>query len=128
MDFYLASYLPTLLMQLVFLALYIVGVVRSRGVARILLAVWVAVTAISTVLSTVLLPVITEAVGFPGYGLIFGIISALGSILLGVALIIGRPGYRGEDDRPVYGQPGPYPPQGGPYGYARQPPQGYRQP
>ena len=42
-----------------------------------------------------------------------GLLGMVNAVLLGLVLIIGRPGYRGEDDRRSY--PGqPYPPAGYP--------------
>ena len=81
------------ILQVFFIALFIVGVVRSRGVARILLAVWVAISVIGTVL-TLLAPGFIQRMGVQAYGLIAGTVNLIGSALLGVALIIGRPGHR----------------------------------
>lgn len=115
------------IMQVLFIALFILGVVRSRGVARILLAIWVAISVLGTVL-TVLAPGIVDRMGVQAYALIAGTVNLIGSALLGVALIIGRPGHRPLENQgyqaqlryptnPAYqpnpqvgyqGQPGPY--------------------
>ena len=120
-------------LQVVYLALFVVGVIRSRGIARILLAVWVVVSAISTVINIVA-PQLVDGIGISGFGIISFGVNFIGTVLLAIALILGRPGYHGEDDRPrypgaptVYGQqnhpgiaqPGQYGDQ--PYGSYEQP-------
>lgn len=94
--------------QLILLALYIVGVVRSRGAARVLLAVWVALTAGGIVLS-IMLEQLIVSLSVSGYSLLVGIVNFVGSAVLGVALIIGRPGYRGglTHQQPTWTAPPP---------------------
>ena len=98
-----ADLLPTLIFQSVFFALYIVGVVRSRGPARILLAAWVVVSAITFVLNFFVVPMLFNSMGAVSTSVLLSLVNAVGSILLGVALIIGRPGYRGEAVQPTGG-------------------------
>lgn len=122
-----AYVLSILLFQLPCFALFVVGVVRSRGVARILLGVWLGLSAVSLVLS-VATPALFGALGPSGFGLVSGIVNLAASALLGVALIIGRPGY--ATDRPELGVvDGAYPlqPFRGQQAYGQQPPQGYGQ-
>lgn len=76
------------------LGLFIAGVVLSRGVARVLLAAWVVIQAVSIVV-TLLAPNLIDTLGIAGWGLLNALITFGGSLLLGLALIIGRPGYRG---------------------------------
>ncbi|SHI44486.1 hypothetical protein SAMN02745244_00361 [Tessaracoccus bendigoensis DSM 12906] len=100
--------IPLLATQLILLALYIVGVVRSRGAARVLLAVWVGLTAGGIVLS-VMLEQLIVSLSISGYSLLVGIVNFVGSAVLGVALIIGRPGYRGglTHQQPTWTAPPP---------------------
>jgi len=97
--------LTFLLPSVVSLALFVVGVVLSRGVARILLAAWVAIQAVSVAV-TLLAPNLVDALGIAGWGVLNALITFGGSLLLGVALIVGRPGYRGEDAPVPTGYPG----------------------
>ena len=78
------------------LSLFIVGVVLSRGPARVLLAAWVVVHALSIGL-TVVAPQLVGAVGIGAWSLTNALIGFGGSLLLGIALIVGRPGHRGDE-------------------------------
>ncbi|AQP48593.1 hypothetical protein BW730_14880 [Tessaracoccus aquimaris] len=120
--FHAPDLLLFLVPQVAMLALYIVGVIRSAGVARILLAIWVVIHFAST-LFIVFVPGPlhpTDTV----YILLNSGLGAVGSILLALALILGRPGYRG-DPQPGYASPG-YPPAAGPNpGYGSNAPYGH---
>lgn len=104
--------LPTILAEVLFVALFIVAAVRSRGVARILLSIWIVTSTVGAILS-ILAPYLFGSLGYAGPSFVLGLLGMLNAVLLGLVLIIGRPGYRGEDDRRSY--PGqPYPPAGYP--------------
>lgn len=106
------SLIPTLLLAV----LFVFGVVRSGGVPRILLAIWVLLSTVTSVLNIVG-AALAWHMSYPGFGAAVSVTGFVSSILLAVALIIGRPGYRGAP--PAYGapmnHPGP-PPYGQPYG------------
>ena len=120
--FHAPDLLLFLVPQVAMLALYVVGVIRSAGVARILLAIWVVIHFVSTLLFVFLPGAMhpTHTV----YILLTTGLGSIGSILLALALILGRPGYRG-DPQPGYGSPG-YPPAAGPNpGYGPNAPYGH---
>lgn len=105
-----------LILQVLMVALYVVAVVRSRGVARILLAIWAALSLVMVVLSVISAPIV-NAIGVSMFSLLFTGLNFVGSVLLGVAILLGRPGVYQPDATqyfyagppPVYGQPGPSP-------------------
>lgn len=122
-----ASVLPLLVFQLPCLALYVVGVVRSRGVARILLAIWLGLSFVALAL-TLAMGSLVAGLGLSGFALLTGAVNLIGSLLLGIALIIGRPGYESGVPR---AWPGPGMPTGNqgfttpnPPEWGQQPPPG----
>lgn len=104
--------LPTILAEVLFVALFVVAIVRSRGVARVLLAIWTLTSTVGKFLG-IFAPQLFASLGYLGPSFVLGLLGMVNAVLLGLVLIIGRPGYRGEDDRRSY--PGqPYPPAGYP--------------
>ena len=101
----------SLIIPALLLALFIVGVVRSGGVPRILLAV-AAVTNGIGVLLGLFGHQISQSIGFAWYGMIVGVPNIVSGICTAVALIIGRPGVAKQ--QPNYGD---YPPAPGYPGY-----------
>ncbi len=101
----------SLIIPALLLALFIVGVVRSGGVPRILLAV-AAVTNGIGVLLGLFGHQISQSIGFAWYGMIVGVPNIVSGICTAVALIIGRPGVAKQ--QPNYGD---YPPASGYPGY-----------
>lgn len=95
------SLLPTILAEVLFVALFIVAAVRSRGVARILLSIWIVTSTVGAILS-ILAPYLFGSLGITGPSFVLWLLGMLNAVLLGLVLIIGRPGYRGEDDRRSY--------------------------
>ena len=101
----------SLIIPALLLALFIVGVVRSGGVPRILLAV-AAVTNGIGVLLGLFGHQISQSIGFAWYGMIVGVPNIVSGICTAVALIIGRPGVPTQPTNP-----GGYPPASGYPGY-----------
>lgn len=87
-------------LQLTAFVLFFVAVVRSRGIARVLLTCWVALSILTTVMTVFFAQVISDALGFLAFATLMAGVTGIGSILLGVTLVIGRPGYRTEPASP----------------------------
>ena len=101
----------SLIIPALLLALFIVGVVRSGGVPRILLAVAAVANGIGVLLG-LFGHQISHSIGFAWYGMIVGVPNIVSGICTAVALIIGRPGVAKQ--QPNYGD---YPPASGYPGY-----------
>lgn len=113
MSLYLPQALMSVALPVLLLVLFIVGVVRSGGVPRILLAVAAMASGISIVLIP-FAPQVADSIGFAGYGMLAAVPNVVSGICTGVALIIGRPGVPTQPSNlggypPATGYPG-YPP------------------
>lgn len=107
--FTILSNLPAMILPLFILALLVIGVVRSGGLPRILLAIAAGFSLIQILLIP-FLPMLFESLGAPIVSLFQAVPRLAEGVLLGVALIIGRPGYLPSNAHPTYpGQPGSQP-------------------
>ena len=77
------SLLPTILAEVLFVALFIVAAVRSRGVARILLSIWIVTSTVGAILS-ILAPYLFGRLGITGPSFVLWLLGMLNAVLLGL--------------------------------------------